>query len=837
MPASPNQLDDIFRQVTNYFTSHPVISVNPTKGNPPDQYEITYTINGICKTGEGQVIESTNHKVELTIPFGFPHFPPSCKPKSDTFHPDFDPAAICLGDFWEQDRPLSDLIIHIGQMINGEIYSTNNSFNEEAAEWYLNNSGRLPFASIKWEAANISSPYSSNLPQHTIDTLDDGDLTSQFDFLALEQGGVDESTIAHPSFNENDPANEINHELLRLLEKQKKYFTLLETCRNNSTSSKELDKVCLKARDEVQRAEKLHRDAKKFENKGSARIALEKFEEITGFVSDFPAIDSDIQRIQQTLALLEDTNLDLAPDFSESDVSSKSVVADKKATKKGEKPSPVTTKKTKTIKSPPASDLFVKNSLRKNKLFLFSLLIILLVGIGSGGYFWFYFTDKLRSAEDAYAQCSTSHSTNQFALAKRSCDKALELVREVRFFHQDFAQQLEKFILEILQSEKLTQGLAGNILFEDKYLPKVEAEKLLSIKQKFNDAEKLYLEKKWQLAAEGYTILLTQTEKNSYLSPSIIEEIKRKQLISEFRFIYDPAQVLLKDGRWEDALEKLLQAQKILVSLPKSDREKYSEQLQSELQKSQFANLKAQGDLSFTGSDWLSAIAAYNLALASGQKTKLPPESIEVIRANIKRAELYTIINTGNKAFASGAWNDAIEAYRKASYFLSGSHGISKEKDSDVNIKKLSRIILQASIIRDRQIVQTLIDKNDLTNVKFTYQQILTNIEQSPFSSEEEFSNIKAEIGTAMQSLDQKIYLMKRVEYLTDNYQSLFIANYPNSSPENLTNPVISSTKETDSKLVFRMQCTENDGGRPLTLVMLYAYDKKTGGWSFFSEN
>ena len=208
-----------------------------------------------------------------------------------------------------------------------------------------------------------------------------------------------------------------------------------------------------------------------------------------------------------------------------------------------------------------------------------------MIGISCGGYFWFYSTDKLKNAEDAYAQCSTSHSNNQFTIAKRSCDKALELVREVKFFHQDFAQQLEKFILEILQSEKLTQGLAGNILFGDKYIPKNEAEKLLSMKQKITDAEKLFLEKKWQPALELYTVLLTQTEKNSYLAPSIIEEIKRKYLISQFRIAYDPAQILMKDGRWEDAIEKLLQAQKILVSLPQSDREKYSEQLQSEITK------------------------------------------------------------------------------------------------------------------------------------------------------------------------------------------------------------------------------------------------------------
>ena len=150
MSASPSQLDEIYRQVREYFVSHPVISVRPTNGDPPDQYEITYTITGMSKKDGGKIVESIDHKVELAIPFGFPHFPPSCKPKSDIFHPDFDPAAICLGDFWEQDRTLPDLIIHIGQMINGEIYSTTNAFNEEAAEWYLDNADKFPLAHINW---------------------------------------------------------------------------------------------------------------------------------------------------------------------------------------------------------------------------------------------------------------------------------------------------------------------------------------------------------------------------------------------------------------------------------------------------------------------------------------------------------------------------------------------------------------------------------------------------------------------------------------------------------------------------------------------------------------
>lgn len=836
MSTSPNQLDEIFRQVKNAFASHPVISVNPTKGDPPDQYEITYTITGMYKKGKGEISESTDHTVELTIPFGFPHFPPSCKPKSDTFHPDFDPAAICLGDFWEQDRPLSDLIIHIGQMINGEIYSTTNAFNEDAAAWYLNHPDKLPLTHIKWGIENDEKS-SSQDRIHEIDTLDDTDLTTEFDFLSLEQGGDDEDIILNTSFPEVESSVATDLEGLRLLEKQKKYYSLLKTGESITEPSNALSRLLKEARGEIQKVEKLHREAKKLENKGNAQIALEKYQQITTYVSDFPTIDSDIHRIKQTLALLEDINPDIAPDFFESHVSADSIVPDKDVLEEIDKNTSKFTQKGKTVKRQAPNDLFLSKKRGKNKHFLFMLLGILVIAMGYGGYFWYSVTNTLRNAEDAYAQCSTSHANNQFDVAKRSCDKALQLVSEVKLFHQDFARQLEKFILEILQSEKLTQGLAGNILLDGRYISKNKEKTLLSIKQKLNEAENLYREEKWQPALQLYGTLLSQAENNDFLPPPAIEDIKRKSLLAEFRMSYDPAQVLMQNSQWEDAIEKLLQAQNILVSLPELDREQYSEQLQYALQKSQFANLKEQGDLSFTGSDWLSAIATYNLALVSGQKTALTPESIDAIRNNIKRAELYTTINNGNKAFAAGAWDDAIEAYSKASAFLSSKQSSPSPTDSDINIQKLARIILQASIIRDRQIVQTLLEKNDLVNAKRTYQKIIANIANSSFGPEEEFINTTAEISTSIQSLDEQIALMEKMAYLNDNYQTLFVANYPAAIAENLTNPVINSTKETKSKLVFRMQCTENDGGRPLTLVMFYAYDKKTGRWSLFSEN
>ncbi len=835
MSTSPNQLDTIYRQVREYFDSHPVISIRPINGDPPDQYEITYMITGMCTSGEGKISETIDHKVELAIPFGFPHFPPSCKPKSDIFHPDFDPAAICLGDFWEQDRSLADLIIHLGQMINGEIYSTSNAFNEDAATWYQDHADKFPLSHIKWQPDHSSQPSSQN-DVHEIDTLDDADLEAGFDFLALETTGEDEDIILNTSFQEPDSTAEIDIDHLNRLASQKKYFTLLKNCPDSTQASAELNQLCQKARDEISRVEKLHRDGKKFENRGEAQVALEKYQQIATLVTDFPTLDSDIHRIKQTLTLLADISPDITPDFLESDPSSAadSSPSLEEPTSKG---TPKKSKKVKTEKVQTPHDLFLPPKRSKSKIPLFLFFGILAAGIGYGGYFWYSFTEKLSDAEEAYSECSTLYANNRFEAAQNSCNQALELVRDVKFIHQDFAQQLEKFILEILQSEKLTQGLAGNIFIDGRYIPKDQAEALQSIKQKFNEAETLFNAEKWQPALQLYEALLDDANINNFFDRSRIEDLKRQRLLAEFRMFYDPAQIAMQNGQWEDAIEKLLQAQKILVSLAESDRSQYSEKLQYALQKSQFANLKQQGDLSFTGSDWLSAIATYNLALASGQKTALPPESIDAIRNNIKRAELYTTINKGNKAFAAGSWDDAIAAYSEARDVLVSIQNSPSQTHSDINILKLDRIILQASIIRDRQTIQSLVENNNQAQARMVYQKIIAAIDNSTFAAEEEFQKTKAEINTAIQSLDKKVILMAKEEYLKTNYQSLFTANYPSVNPEHLSNPVIASTKETDSKLVFKMSCTENDGGRPLTLVMFYAFNKNTGKWSLYSEN
>jgi len=834
MSASANQLDEIYQQLKEQFLSHPAISVAPAGGDPPEQYEITYMLTGLCKTREGKIVESINHKVELVIPFGFPHFPPSCKPKGDVFHPDFDPAAICLGDFWGQERSLSDLIIHIGQMINGEFYSTTNAFNEEAAAWYQNNATNFPLTKITWLPTNGSQSAAEDSHRHPIDTLDDDDLTTDFDFLALDNKEQDDEIILNTSFPEVDSSSVLDLEHFTLLERQRKFYTLLQTGENCGHPSDILQNMVRKARDKIELVEKLHHDAKKFEKKGEAQIAFEKYQQIATIVADFPAIDADIHRIKQSLALGDALHPAKRAEIFDPDVSVESPVSDKKSASRKKVTAAAAEQATSAKKQAPDNVFFAK---KHNKLYLSLLLGTLTIAMASGGYFWFSINTTLGKAETASAECFASLADNQFEAAEQLCTHALQLAAQVKVIRQDARQQLEESLRQTLQSEEFTEGLAGNILYDGKYIPENEAKTHQAIQQQLLAANAFFRDGKWSSAEQLFTKLLTQTETSGHLDRPIVEDMQHKRLLAEFRMFYDPAQRALQDNHWEEAIEKLLQAQKILMSLPESDREQYSAQLQEALHRSQFTNLKEQGDLSFTGADWLSAIAAYNLALNRGREAALSPESIDAIKNNIKRAELYTTINKGNKAFASGAWNEAIAAYNQASHLLSENRNMSSTADSDINILKLARIILQASIIRDRQTVQTLLDNNEFAQARRTYQHIITNIAGSTLRTEEEFLKTETEIKTAIQALDEKLFLSEKLDYLKNNFQSLFVSNYTSAISANLINPVISNTKKTPSQLIFRMQCTETGGGRPLTLVMFYAYNIKTGTWSLFSES
>ncbi len=834
MSVSQEQLGEIHRQLREVFLSHPAISIKPAKGDPPEQYEITYNITGFSKPGRGEATLSTGHKVELTIPFGFPHFPPSCKPKSDIYHPDFDPAAICLGDFWQQHSQIPDLIIFIGKLINGESYSTTNAFNEEAAIWYQSHKDVFPITEIKWQDSQENETFSSKDSTTQIDTIDDADLSPDFNLLSLEDFMPEEKPALDSSIPSIETPSGTDLGLLQLLENQKKFFRLRQTLGKSATFSEQIEKISTHTEEEVKKSEEVYRDAKKAENLGNLKNAARLYEQVGAIAADFPNLEVDQKRVIQSLKLLDKVNQAPTADVTNFDFSDQLQddlsIPDLSAKDTGKhKLRPLPTKRRESL----------TKEKRLSRKLVFSLVAgILCILLSAGGFYYFSAVQRINAAQAALNQCTADIDNARFDGAKFSCEEALGRLSGVNIIMQYRAKKLQNDIVEILGSEKLSQGLAGKTLVDGRYLAKKDAAAVLAYKQLLKEGEDFFDQENWIQAEERYVKITTITDKNPLFSEVAVDEIKSKLNFIRFSMVFSSANTLLSKQKWQEAAAEIKKAKTLLDALPAKDRQRYSIELSSALAKCNFEEFRKQGDEFFSKADWLNAISSYKSVLPTEEDAKgAAPDTLATLRENISRAELYATIDMGNKAFISGAWDEAIQEYNKAGSILTANQGKMDLADAQVTRKKIDRIILQTTIIRDRQAAKTQRDDiKDLSAARNTYRKMVANINNSNFATEPEFLETKKASIATIQELDEKIYRAEKEQYLKDSFRTLFVANYPTAIPENLNNPIITYVKEADGKMIFKMQCTETGQGRPLTLVMFYAYEKGSNRWDFFSE-
>ncbi|MBU0717993.1 MAG: ubiquitin-conjugating enzyme E2, partial [Planctomycetes bacterium] len=135
------------------------ISIRSTKGNPPERYEIEYAVKGLRVDAQGQIVEAVDHVVEIVLTREYPRQAPQCKMLTPMFHPNIDPAAICIGDHWAASEALSDLVVRVAEMIAYQSYNTKSPLNGEAARWADQHQAMLPIDPVDlWPAEDVDRP-------------------------------------------------------------------------------------------------------------------------------------------------------------------------------------------------------------------------------------------------------------------------------------------------------------------------------------------------------------------------------------------------------------------------------------------------------------------------------------------------------------------------------------------------------------------------------------------------------------------------------------------------------------------------------------------------------
>jgi len=144
--ASPRtrRLKVDYELLSKRFADWPVIRISATAGLPPEHYRFTYALMGLYVSASGEILERDSHVLEINLSLDYPRRAPQCRMLTPVFHPNFDDATVCIGDFWAASEGLDELVIRIGRMIAYQEYNTRSPLNGLAAKWAAEHVSQLP---------------------------------------------------------------------------------------------------------------------------------------------------------------------------------------------------------------------------------------------------------------------------------------------------------------------------------------------------------------------------------------------------------------------------------------------------------------------------------------------------------------------------------------------------------------------------------------------------------------------------------------------------------------------------------------------------------------------
>ena len=148
LPPRLRRLKADAEQMKEAFANFPLIKVRSMTGDPPDTYEIEYFIKGLERIdGRKDPVERSYHTAQIKLTSDYPRMAPQCKMLTPIFHPNIEPATICVGDHWTAGERLVDLVIRIAELITYQAYNIKSPLDGEAAMWADLHMRKLPIDS------------------------------------------------------------------------------------------------------------------------------------------------------------------------------------------------------------------------------------------------------------------------------------------------------------------------------------------------------------------------------------------------------------------------------------------------------------------------------------------------------------------------------------------------------------------------------------------------------------------------------------------------------------------------------------------------------------------
>lgn len=965
MASGAQQLQNDFEQVKKLLTQYPDIRLLQTEGDPPESYDLEYNIKGYKSNPDGTASPDDVHQVRISLPFGYPHFAPTAKPLTPIFHPDIDPDAIRIADFWGSGKSLPELILHIGRMICGEIYGADEPFNQRAFDWYEERKSWMPFdilepheaeeesdAAIEFEVSETEDDLTdagllddieldNDTDEDGVDAFDE-DFSFQLDDVddlvdtdadtvpvdfaveekpaeATELGGLSDLPAEDSSGSDNlmsdteEPRDSIELGDIESLDADSESGIFegdLESLPEENDSI-ELDDLAGLEDDTSSESHDFEEEVK-----GLEALADEPAEEPEEEMVDFGGIaeeetpgqeepvaeeeDSGLDEIglqlddsstggqggeaQSIRTLIENKEIftakkvldDLAdpgsvPDLKELELTVSAAISEaeelyKKADKleqKGEleKAGLVLDLVANVATDYPGLEL-ARNRIRESKIaddqekteaireerekkqkssrmgglkipYKSIAAIVIVATIGGAG-FKIYMNDSenMLTAQSKFVSAEQQVQKKEFKQAKQLFDAAQAALGDILLLKGNAKEQLQQQIDAMTSTQAFKEGLQGRVLYEGQYVSVEAAKAIDEFKKHLRNADMIFQAGNSEQAIKAYEETIAYAEKAGFEDEA--QSLRQKINNILFQQTLAQARQAEEEREWKQAADTYQKALKLSSNLVKPEDQK---DITQRLAAAAFRHELDESKRAFTASEWEKTIEMLQRA------QKILDENPTIASADEKKAlsrllvnsRLYRILSVAKKAFEKKMWDLAVKEYRSAIDLLAANSGVLGKVEVEESRKTIEKTILMTLVSREQHLITTASADNDLQSTLNHYQTIVDLIDKNTFRDDPSLRPILADARKRVVSIEEKLYINRRVDWLTTNYERIFRENYPSAKSSELLNPKVTFIKREGDIMVFRMSCVEKKQGRAFRLELNYQYNTDRDNWKLYS--
>lgn len=797
MATGSQQLVDDFEQLQSSLELYPKVTIVNTEGQPPDNYEIEYTLRGYAKGADGAVSITNVHRVLISLPFGYPHFAPTVKPLTNIFHPDVDPAAIRIADHWQHNPSLADLVLYIGEMICGQTYSLNDPFNQEAADWYERQQPNLPLDSLSIAAIEDAS--------QDIDSLVDDTFAS----LGLETDDFLEPV------KDFAPAD-IDH--IHMLLEQKQCYAARQSLEELPDSFPEREEIEGKIERAISKAQQLYSLAEQLEELGKQDEAMEVVNNLFDTCSDTPGIDALRDRIQRSFTAASGRD----PVEHKAKGNDSLIVPQEDTPKKKKKKSKDNGQKG-VVAAPSKFKLKIPFQL------ILTITILLAICIGAIS---LYFKDQniLSRSQANILKSQLLIDKKQFEDAQETlinAKKALSGLTILRFRKA----AVERDIQTLLTSKELDQGLKGHVLYKGQYIPAAEAKALRELTTLTDQAKSLVEQNNHADAITLYRQAFLFAQKNKLSDQSVeLEAIIKSLELQQTLTLAEQAEL---GKNWQEAAETYRKALELSSSL--SDP-KTASAITSRLTAATFRHELDLSKKTFTREQWQETIQKLEHAqrLIDSDPNAVTARERRDLHRLLVNARLYGILSSAREAYQAKNWANAITEYRNAIELLEDEKE-NFEGHLDPSIQKIQKTMFMVNIAMIQEKVLLAENQPNLNEAVRHSEEILALIRKSPFQDDPAVQDVARRVSKQITEKEEQIVHNDRIAWLENHFEEIFRANYPTFRGSLLLAPSAALLKQVDDKAIYLLTCTEKSQGASSRLELNYMYDAENDEWSVYT--